>query len=147
MAQERIVKRYTSYYEGWCVAFGEHDIAPEQGAEVAWIFGEGKVGMTLSARLRKVFVRELLQDPDADARLSISGSRLSVNDFEYSVGDEAEQASFDRFRAFFDEPGDVHMFLTSHFCYPQGTRIVTFDRKKPLIIIYKEIAPLYVRLD
>jgi len=60
MAFERIIHRYTAYYAGWCVAFGEHEIDVDQEREIHWIFGEGKAGITLAPGLRRRFVRELL---------------------------------------------------------------------------------------
>ncbi len=41
---------------------------------------------------------------------------------------------------------ELHLFLSSHFCYPSGTRIITFAKKKPSIILYKEMQPLKVVL-
>jgi hypothetical protein len=146
MSHERIVRRYSAYYVGWCVAFGTHDIPPEEGGEIHWIFGDNKVGITLSTRLKKVFIRELLGRFGDIPRLTLGLSSMWVNDFEYPIGDSRERASFDRFKAFFHATDEAHMFLTSHFCYPQGTRIVTFDHRKPLVIIYKEIQPLRLSL-
>ena len=58
------------------------------------------------------------------------------------IADPKDLAALSRFREFFRCRDDIHMFLTSHFCYPPGTRIITFSKKKPLIIMYKEIEPL-----
>ncbi len=41
---------------------------------------------------------------------------------------------------------DLHLYLTYHFMYPSGTRIVTLSQRKPLPIIYKEIRPMDIRL-
>jgi hypothetical protein len=40
----------------------------------------------------------------------------------------------------------LHVFLSSHFMYGSGTRIITLSRRKPLAIIYKEIGPMHLRL-
>jgi hypothetical protein len=43
--------------------------------------------------------------------------------------------------------GEFHVYLTSHFTYGTGARIITLSHWKPLQIIYKEICPMSVRLN
>lgn len=146
MPIEMIVKRYSAYYAGWCVAFGEHELDFEEEVEIQWIIGADKVGVTLSPQIKKQFVRELLAKQDEMPKLILYDQALQVGSSLYQVNGERQLTAFDRFKAFLREPGEIHMYLTSHFCLPQGTRIVTFGRKKPQILIYKEIRPLWLYL-
>jgi hypothetical protein len=41
----------------------------------------------------------------------------------------------------------LHLYLTYHFLYRSGTRIVTLSRKQPLAIIYKQISPMQIELN
>ena len=61
--------------------------------------------------------------------------------------DEAERENVRRIREFILESSELHMFLCSHFCYPPRTRIITFSRKKPLAIMYKEMLPLELIIE
>jgi len=134
MAYERTIKRYSAYYAGWCVAFGEHEIDFDESADIQWVSGdETKIGITLSPRLRKVFIRSLLGKHDHMPEVILGAHSAQVDRFEYPFTREKDKAAFANFRNFFCCPEDIHMFLTSHFCYPQGTRIVTFSKKKPLL--------------
>lgn len=147
MSIERVIKRYSAYYAGWCVAFGEHEIAYEENRDIQWIFGEEKVGITLAPKLLRRFVRELLGKHEEMPRIVLYSDSAKINHLEFEVSSEADRQSLAQFRRFFDCPDEIHMFLSSHFCYPPGTRIVTFSKKKPLVIMYKEIEPLKLIVD
>ncbi len=147
MSIERVIRRYSAYYAGWCVAFGEHDIACEEDRDIRWVFGEGKVGITLAPHLKRRFARELLGKHDQPPRIVVYEDSVKINKLEYVVGSQRDRDSLQKFRRFLDCPEDVHMFLSSHLCYPPGTRIVTFSNKKPIIIMYKEIEPMQLAVD
>lgn len=147
MSIERIIKRYSAYYAGWCVAFGEHEISYEENRDIQWIFGDRKVGITLAPRLKRLFVRELLGKHEEMPRIVLYEDSATINRRKFVVSTDRDRESLRQFRAFFDCPEEIHMFLTSHFCYPQGTRIITFSKKKPLIIMYKEIEPLQLVIE
>ena len=146
MALERIVHRYTAYYAGWCVAFGEHEIDCDEEREIHWIFGEGKAGITLAPGLRRRFIRELLGHHGEVPEITLYKDAARINRLKYRVEHPYDLEGLRSLRDFLQSPGEIHMFLTSHFCYPQGTRIITFSKKKPLIIMYKEIDPLRLRV-
>lgn len=147
MAFDRIVHRYSAYYAGWCVAFGEHDLALDQERDIHWIFGEGKAGITLAPGLRRRFIRELLGHHGQIPKVTLSENSAQINKMLIRLQHRTDLEGMCRLREFLTANDQVHMFLTSHFCYPQGTRIITFSRKKPLTIIYKEIDPLQVRVE
>lgn len=147
MAFERIVHRYSAYYAGWCVAFGEHELSLDQERDIHWIFGEGKAGITLAPGLRRRFVRELLGHHGEVPQITLAEKSARINRMLYRLQHPTDLEGMRRLREFLQTSEDIHMFLTSHFCYPQGTRIITFSKKKPLIIMYKEIDPLRVRIE
>lgn len=148
MSYERLIKRYAAYYTGWCVAFGEHDIVPDQEQrEINWIFGEGKVGITLSPQLKRRFIRELLGHHEQLPQILLGENQVQLNQWSYPLHHPTDREHLAEFKAFCHESKEIHMFMTSHFCYPKGTRIITFGQKKPLLIIYKEISPLKLLIN
>jgi hypothetical protein len=131
---------------GWCQAFGEHEVDYEEKKEINWLYGEAMVGMALEPRLRKTVYRELLRRHKEDSRIILSDSSVEINQFKYVVNQDADRAGVKNIIELLKCDDDIHLFLTSHFCYPQGPRIITFSKRKPLFIMYKEIEPLAVRV-
>ncbi len=147
MASERTVKRYSAYYAGWCVAFGEHRMSYDDSKDINWLIGDDRVGITLAPHLKRVLVRELLGKHVDIPQVTLAGGRIQINAAEYRFKQEEDLRGYDNFRQFFQNADEIHMFLTSHFCYPPGTRIITFAKKKPLLIMYKEIKPLRLTVE
>jgi len=146
MASEHIVNRYSAYYLGWCVAFGEHELAADQERDIQWIFGEDKAGLIIASHLRLRFIRELLGKHAGMPEIALSQASARINHLEYAIEHPDDLKGLRKFRRYIEGTDSIHMFLTSHFCYPTGTRILTFAKKKPLGIMYKEIAPLRLLL-
>jgi hypothetical protein len=147
MTTERIIRRYSAYYSGWCVAFGEHEITYEEDRDLNWLFGEAQIGVAVTPRLRRILLKELLGTHSEAPRVTIGDGFLRINDFEYAMEREEDVEGLRRLKALLEEEDEIHMFLTSHFCYPKGMRIITFSTKKPLVLIYKEMEPLELVLD
>jgi hypothetical protein len=57
-----------------------------------------------------------------------------------------EQRALDAMAEILASPDAVHLYLTSHLIYGGGNRIITFSNKKPLLIIYKVIGTMKVRM-
>jgi hypothetical protein len=147
MAFEYEVRRYAAYYAGWCVAFGEHKMAYDEGRDVSWLFGDSKVGIAVPPRLKRALDRELLGGSHQDLpQITLADAYVMVNERRFEFDSRRDGIYVERLKAFFLGSNELHMFLTSHFCYPPGTRIITFARKKPLPIMYKEIDPLKLML-
>jgi len=146
MAYERIIRRYSAYYMGWCQAFGEHDITFAEDEEMKWLFGDRQIGIALPPRLRKQALKEIIGQETMTPLMTLSNDCVAINDFKYPIILSSDKTGLEKIRNLFEINSDVHMYLTSHFCYPPGTRILTFSQKKPLIIMYKEIEPLTVRM-
>jgi len=141
MNVERNVKRYTAYYQGWCLAFGEHELNYEEDGGIHWVFGPSQVGFVVDGDLKRRLHRELLGQQGEIPEIRLFPDRAIFNEFEYPFSEKERQGA-ERFAGFVRENDDLHMFLTSHFCYPPRTRIVTLAAKKPPVILYKEITPL-----
>jgi len=146
MSYSRLIKRYSAYYAGWCVAFGEHEINYDENRQINWLFGDSKIGFILSPQLKRIFFHELLGKHGHIPLVSIQESEIRLNEYRIPLALEEDRQRLARLKEFFDSQEDVHLCLTSHFCYPQGTRIITFTKKKPLIIMYKEIQPIKVEI-
>ena len=145
MTEERIVKRYNTYYQGWRLAFGEHRAVFNENRDINWLFSDDRIGLALAPGLRKRFTRELLGQQLPQLVLSVQSVR--INDFVYLFSVEADRQGEQRLRQFLLEHQSPHMFACSHFCYPAGTQIITFSGKKPSIILYKEMQPLTVVIE
>ncbi len=137
----RTITRYSSYYHGWCLAFGEHKIHYDENRIINWVEGESQMGFAVSTDKTKPLYRELLRHRDESPTVDISETRAIINELEYNFSKE-ELPGAKRFLDYIRKQKELHMFLTSHFCYPPRTRIVTFSPKKPPIILYKEISPI-----
>ena len=146
MSYRRLIKRYSAYYAGWCVAFGEHDIDYDENKEINWLFGDSKIGFALSPQLKQIVFHELLGKHKHIPLVSIQESEIRLHKYRIPITLEEDRRGLASFKEFINTKEDVHLCLTSHFCYPPGTRIITFTKKKPLIIIYKEIQPMKVKI-
>lgn len=142
MSFECEIKRYAAYYAGWCVAFGEHKMSYDEAREVNWLFAEDKIGFAVAPRLKRELDRELLGKQRDEPCITLADASVMFNDRRFDLDSEHDRLCLEQLKLFFLVGDPIHMFLTSHFCYPPGTRIITFAKKKPLPIMYKEIRPL-----
>lgn len=147
MATEKLVKRYAAYYRGWCQAFGEHE-AVEEASDISWLHSKDAVGMILAPKLKRLILKELLGTHGSRPVVELPSSckYIQFRDMCVPLAAGGPRSGLERLVSLFRDGVDVHMFLTYHIYYPGGTRIVTFSRRKPLPIFYKEITPLRVRV-
>jgi hypothetical protein len=146
MPIERTVRRYTAYFRGWCQAFGEHDIFAPQDEGISLLFGEEQMGFILPRELTRALYREVLGKQLSSPLLDINPERVQVGKFHQALPEMWKQQGLQVFSRLAQTENDLHLYLTYHFMYPSGTRIVTFSQRKPLTIIYKEIEPMSIRL-
>lgn len=71
---------------------------------------------------------------------------MRIGDFHYTLSATGNRQGSDALRQILENPGALHLYLTYHFLYQSGTRIITLSRKQPLPIIYKQIRPMYIKL-
>lgn len=141
MNDSRIIRRYNAYYHGWCLTFGEHTADYEDNRDINWLFGEERIGLILSPGLRKKAQREFLRQQEETPELGLSDTMVRVNKSVCRLDDDADRVNVRRLKDFLLSSQDIHMFLCNHLFYPR-TRIITFAREKPIIIMYKEMQPL-----
>ena len=139
--EHRTIARYSSYYQGWCLAFGEHKIRYDDDLVINWVEGEAQMGFVVSPDQAKPLYKELLRHRNEIPTVELSETGVKINALEYEFA-KKEQVGAKKFIEYVLTHRVLHMFLTSHFCYPPHTRIVTFSPKKPTIILYKEISPI-----
>lgn len=147
MTTEIFIKRYAAFYRGWCQAFGEHEGEVQEDADINWIYGEEAIGLILSRTLQKRFMRHLLRGRHEHTDLWLRRECLCMGQERVVLASEADRDGLSRIHTLFDSGQDIHMYLTSHFYYPAGTRIITFSTHRPLPILYKEIKPVQIRLE
>lgn len=146
MAETRLIKRYNAYYHGWCLAFGEHSAKYVDERDINWLFGDERIGLILSPELLKHAQRELLRHHDILPQLTLSNEYLKLNDFLHPLKDEVDTLNAPKLKAFLRGKDELHMYLTTHLFYP-NKRIITFAKKKPVLIMYKEMQPLKLVLE
>lgn len=146
MPDEVLIKRYNTYYHSWCLSFGEHEAIYDEARDICWLFGEERIGMALAPNLRRRLYLALLGREHKEAELALRDEAVEVGDRCYPLTDEVDLESMAKLKSFLRSEDELHLYLTNHFCYPSGTRIITFSRKKPPAILYKEMRPLKVNL-
>jgi len=144
---QRKVQRYAAYFKGWCQAFGEHENLSREEHGINWLLGRHQVGIILPEKLTKALNREVLGRQRESPNLTISQDSVRVGRFHYRLSATEDQRGIDALRQIVDNPGDLYLYLTYHFFYRSGTRIITVSRKPPLTIIYKQISPMYIKLS
>lgn len=147
MAETPTIKRYNAYYHGWCLAFGEHSASYGEERDISWLIGEHRIGLILSPGLRKRAQRELLGRHESIPELGLSDDSVRMNHYIHTFSDKSDRTHARQLKDLLLGSRDLHMFLSSHFCYSTRTRIITFATKKPLGIMYKEMQPLKLLVE
>ncbi len=145
MAHKLLIERFNAYYQGWCLAFGEHEANIDEDREIYWLTGEDRVGLAVAPALRRQLNLSLLGQQGRDAELILEDDSIKVEDnVIYQLIDQVDRDGMNRLKNFLSSEDKFYLFLTNHFCYPAGTRIITFCKEKPTILLYKEMQPLKV---
>ena len=145
MTTEYELKRYAAYYRGWCQAFGEHESVPGEDAGISWLFGENQIGFISPREQTRLLLREILRKRETPT-LTISRKSVHIGTFYYRPSKPSDESALLAVAKFLETGNGSHIFLTSHFMYGTGTRILTVSNKKPLSIIYKEIGAMHIKL-
>ncbi len=143
---EREVKRYAAYFRGWCQAFGEHDAQPPGDDAISWLVGERQIGLILPRPLTRALYREALRHQREPPLMTIGPQCLQVGAFHYRFKVPPATRALSTLKEMLQAPQSLHLYLSYHFMYPSGTRIITLSHSKPLHIIYKEIGAMRIRL-
>lgn len=143
--QEREFKRYAAYFRGWCQAFGEHERIDGREDGVHWLLAEHQLGLVLPKTMIRPLYREVLLR-SLPPTLEFDRKKVRIGSLRLELDPENERPALAAIRSLLAAPAQAHIYLTSHLLYGGGNRIITFSAKKPLIIIYKEIGSMRVRL-
>jgi len=147
MADEKILKRYTAYFRGWCQAFGDFSHSAETGDGITWLLGPQRIGLILPVRLKKGIYKKVLGAKDRPPAIVLGHGQLRIGDECLSLPPAAEYPELELLREEFRNSEVLHLYLTYHLMFPSGVRIITVSRKAPMVIFYKEIDPMRIRIE
>ncbi|MBT8048380.1 MAG: hypothetical protein HKN57_03005 [Xanthomonadales bacterium] len=142
---ERDLKRYAAYFRGWCQAFGEHESIYRDDNGVNWLTAEHQVGLVLPKTIIKPLYREVLLHKRPPP-LTFHRRSVEIGSLVIGIGKKYQKQARSAMGHLLDHDEDVHVFLTSHLLYGEGSKIITFSNRKPLAIIYKEIGTMRIRV-
>jgi hypothetical protein len=146
MTLEYEINRYAAYFRGWCQAFGEHEGISGGDTGISWLFSEYQVGFIMPQQLTRALYREVLGKRGTPV-LELNRKCARIGAFHYPLKGPADEQGLAAIKYIFDNGSGVSLFLTSHFMYGTGSRIITLSNKRPLPIIYKEIGAMGIQLD
>lgn len=145
MTSEFEIKRYAAYYKGWCQTFGEHESVPSDDGGISWLFSDTQIGFISPQQLTRSLLIEVLRKHHTPT-LTISPHHVQIGKIDYGFSKASDESALEAVRRLLEAGGETHLFLTSHFMYGMGIRILTLSHKKPAAIIYKEIGTMLIRL-
>lgn len=145
MDQTRNIRRYSAYFPGWAVAFGVHELVEDSTRDRQWLFADEQLGLILTPAVRRLLYHRLLGHEGVQ-ELVLGPAGLGTGEGEPPLLGTDEARPLSALRALLDLPGDLHLYQTYHLLYPGGTRILTLSRRAPLGLIYREMAPLRLRV-
>ena len=145
MTSEYEIKRYAAYYKGWCQTFGEHESVISEDGGISWLFSEQQIGFISPQQLTRSLLLEVLRKRKTPT-LTIGHHSVHVGKIDYGFSRASDESALEAVSKLLEGAGETHLFLTSHFMYGMGTRILTLSHKKPVAIIYKEIGAMRIRL-
>ncbi len=143
---ERELTRYSAYFRGWCQAFGEHEGIQCERSGIDWLLADHQLGLVLPAKAVKALHREVLLHAKTPT-LTFSEDCIHIGALRIGLEKKQEQRALDAMADILESPDTVHLYLTSHLLYGGGNRIITFSNRKPLLIIYKVIGTMRVRME
>jgi hypothetical protein len=147
MTSEYELKRYAAYYKGWCQTFGEHESAiSEDDDGISWLFGDRQIGFITPWDLTKALLLEVLRKHKTPT-LTISRNHVRIGRLDYEFSNPTDESALHAVEELLESEHASHIYLTSHFMYGMGTRIITLSSKKPVLIIYKEIGSMRIKLE
>jgi len=143
---ERDLKRHAAYFRGWCQAFGEHESIYRDETGINWLTAEHQVGLVLPKPLIRSLYREVLLHEKVP-ELTFHHEHVDIGSLDIPIGKKYQEMALTAMQRILDSGNEMHVFLTSHLLYGEGSKIITFSNKKPLAIIYKEIGTMRIRLE
>ena len=146
MTDEYELQRFSAYFRGWCQAFGEHKSLPGGTNGISWLLSENQVGFILPQYMTKPIYREVLRTIEAPT-LVLSDNSVQIGKLQYELAEFSDHPAMAAIKDVLESDTETHLFLTSHFMYGPGAKIITLSNKRPLSIIYKEIGRMRIRVN
>ena len=146
MTDEYVLQRFSAYFRGWCQAFGEHESIPGGTSDISWLLGEDQVGFILPQHMTKPLYREVLRTIEAPV-LTLDSSSVHIGKLRYELVAFSDHPAMAGIQKVLESGARSHLYLTSHFMYGPGAKIITLSNKKPLSIIYKEIGHMIIKIN
>ena len=147
MTHEHQIRRYAAYLKGWCQAFGEHEGLFAEDESISWLYAVDQIGLILPEGLNKKLYREALGKVCKSPVLSINSDCVDIGKFHYNFSSPSDVEGLSKLTKLLNTADEIHLYLTYHFMYKPGTRIITFSSNPPWGLIYKEIDPMQLQLD
>lgn len=146
MPHERLIRRYSPYFEGWAQALGNHRGGMDDDLARNWLYGEDydQLGLILTAQVTSGPLGAIGGQVTDCCTLTLGPDQMGVVPNLVPM-DERDQEAISHLRWLLAAPGELFLFQTYHLVYPQGTRILTLSRRPPLAIMYREVESLLVR--
>jgi hypothetical protein len=146
MSADQLIRRYAAFFRGWAQAFGEHQAVAERPGGQRWLIGEGQVGLILEPAFKRLLYPLFLHRTGVAApRATLSLDAFEVEDTRIPLAAIAP-APRHQILALIAGAAELHLYQTYHLIYPAGTRILTLSTRPPLGILYRELAPLRLRV-
>lgn len=147
-ADVRLIRRWCAYFRGWSQAFGAHELIDDRERGLRWLIGDEQLGLILTPAIKRLLYPGLLgrHAGEEPPPVRVGAQGLILGGAELAPL-EAQCPLWSQLRQLLAGPADLHLYQTYHLIYPTGTRILTLSRHAPLPLIYRELAPLAVRLD
>jgi hypothetical protein len=146
MPYEHQIRRYAAYIKDWCQAFGEHEAQLTEDESISWLYSNNQIGLILPQKPGKQLQREVLRKRHKTPILAISRNIVSIGNFHHTFSEPNDLIGLDKLIQMLASDEELHLYLTYHFMYQRGTRIITFSTEQPWSLIYKEIEPMQVQL-
>lgn len=146
MTHEYTIQRYAAYFRGWRQSFCEHESIPNEDTGTCWLISEYQAGFVLRPQLTRSLYREVLKK-NYTPLLDLGRKEARIGAFHYPLSGAADEQGIAVINRILEDGSNSCLFMTSHFMYGTGARILTLSNKKPLPIIYKEIGCMRIRLD
>ena len=144
--REKEILRYGAYFKGWCQAFGEHESIMAGESDNRWLIGENQVGLILPKLLVRQLNHEILLR-DQVPGLNFCRQGVQIGRLLYTFENDLEKRVLSVVEQLFDAGPELHLYLTSHLLYGNGSRIFTISSKRPQSIIYRKIGTINVNIS
>jgi hypothetical protein len=146
MSADRTIRRYAAYFRGWAQAFGEHRILGNPAGGMRWLIGDDQIGLILEPDFKRLLYPLFLYRPGLAApTVLLRPESIEVGAVQIPLA-VAAPTPLPQVLALVTRVPELHLYQTYHLIYPSGTRILTLSARAPLPIVYRELAPIPLRI-